>query len=223
MKEDGTRYAAADVIALANNGVIHLLSNVKYELVGQEIESVNNPGIAGVLMGIAKYPYDCAYGTGLIQCWSPETSDGVLMERAFARRKEYIIQKSAACSVLQSSWRICLVSAKIMTRWCMASAINSTKKVMVMLSTATAKGKVELTKVAWVMPRVHPNDVKKFSLYRSIESKIILDAAFRMRQCGIAEMPAQMRTSLLILRSTNMSSTTKCSPSFLETITGWIR
>ena len=27
---------------------------------------------------------------------------------------------------------------------------------------ATAKGKVELTKVAWVMPRVHPNDVKKF-------------------------------------------------------------
>ena len=33
------------------------------------------------------------------------------------------------------------------------------------------------------MPRVHPNDVKKFSL----------DAAFRMRQCSIAEIPAQTR------------------------------
>ena len=81
LKEDGTRYAAADVIALANNGVMHLFSNVKYELAGQEIESVNNPGIAGVLMGIAEYPYDYAYGPGMIQCWSPETSDGVLMER----------------------------------------------------------------------------------------------------------------------------------------------
>ena len=59
---------------------------------------------------------------------------------------------------------------------------------------ATAKGKVELTKVSWVMPRVHPNDIKKFNLYKSIESKITLDAAFRMRQCSVAEIPAQTRT-----------------------------
>ena len=56
--------------------------------------SVNNPGSAGVLMGIAKYLYDYAYGTATIQCWTPETSDGVLGERALARRKEYIIEKS---------------------------------------------------------------------------------------------------------------------------------
>ena len=59
---------------------------------------------------------------------------------------------------------------------------------------AVDKGKVELTKVAWVMPRVHPNDIKKFTLYKSIELKIVLDAAFRMRQCSIAEIPAQTRT-----------------------------
>ena len=59
---------------------------------------------------------------------------------------------------------------------------------------AVDKGKVELTKVVWVMPRVHPNDVKKFSLYQSIESKIVLDAAFRMCQCSIAKKPAQTRT-----------------------------
>ena len=34
--EDGTRYAGADAIALANDGVMHLFSNVKYELAGQE-------------------------------------------------------------------------------------------------------------------------------------------------------------------------------------------
>ena len=59
---------------------------------------------------------------------------------------------------------------------------------------AADKGKVELTKVAWIMPCVHPNDVKRFSLYKSIESKIVLDAAFRMRQCSIAEIPAEMQT-----------------------------
>ena len=172
---------------------MHLFSNVKYDLAGQEIESVNNQGDAGVLMGIAKYPYDYAYGTGMIQCCSPETSDGVLRERAFARRKEYIIEKSdpTARSVLQSSWRICLDSAKIMTRRDMACDTNSLlyEKVMMMLSS-----RLRLLLKAWVMPRVHPNYVKKFSLYKSIESKIVLDAALRMRQCSIAEIPAQTRT-----------------------------
>ena len=41
-----------------------------------------------------------------------------------------------ARSVLQSSWRICLVSAKIMKRWCMAYDLNSPlyEEVMMMLS-----------------------------------------------------------------------------------------
>ena len=72
LKEDGTRYAAGDVTALANNGVMHLFSNVKYELAGQEIVSVNNPGIAGVLMCIAKYLYYYAYGTGLTSVGHPK-------------------------------------------------------------------------------------------------------------------------------------------------------
>ena len=47
------RYTAAADIALCNNGIMHLFSNARYEIAGQEIESVNNPGIAGVLMGSA--------------------------------------------------------------------------------------------------------------------------------------------------------------------------
>ena len=54
---------------------------------------------------------------------------------------------------------------------------------------AAGAGKIVLTKVAWVMLRVHPNDVKKFSLYKIIEPKVVLDAAFRMRQCSSAEIP----------------------------------
>ena len=49
LKENGTLYSVNDAVALGNKGVMHLFSNVKYELAGQEIEHVNNPGIAGVL------------------------------------------------------------------------------------------------------------------------------------------------------------------------------
>ena len=49
------------------------------------------------------------------------------------------------------------------------------------------------------MLRVHPSDVKKFSLYKSIEEKVVLDAAFRMRQCSSVEIPPQ--TQLLDWRS----------------------
>ena len=60
--------------------------------------------------------------------------------------------------------------------------------------TVAGAGKVELTKVAWVMPRVHPSDVKKFSLYKTIKSKVVLDAAFQMQQCSSAEIPPQTQS-----------------------------
>ena len=94
VKADGGVYDANAAVALANNGVMHLFSNVKYELAGQEIESVNNPGIARVLMGIAKFPFDYGNSAGLIQCWSPHTSDAILGTRGFARCQEYMIAKS---------------------------------------------------------------------------------------------------------------------------------
>ena len=37
---------------------MHLFSNIKYKIAGKDIENVNNPGIAGVLMGTTKSPFD---------------------------------------------------------------------------------------------------------------------------------------------------------------------
>ena len=155
LKVDGTRYEAANVIALTSNGVMHLFSNVKYELAGQEIGSVNNPGIAGVLMGIAKFPCDYANGAGMIQCWSPETSDGVLGERAFARRKEYIIEKSdphgsfSFAIELGNLFGFCEDYDKVV--YGMRHKLTLVRKSdddAVKTIAATDKGKIELTKVS---------------------------------------------------------------------------
>ena len=176
VKEDGTRYAAADLVALAN-GVVHLFSNVKYELAGQEIESVNNQGIAGVLMGIAKYPYEYAYGAGLIQCWSPETSDGVLMERGFARRKEYIIANSdphgsfSFAIALENLFGFCEDYDKVlygMRRKLIL--VGKSNDEAIFKVAAVAKGKVE--SAAWVMPRVHPNDVKILVCTKPLQQRL---------------------------------------------------
>ena len=197
----GAIYAAGDAVALANNGVMHLFSNVKYELAGQEIESVNNPGIAGVLMGIAKFPYDYGEGPGMLQCWSPQQVDGVLGTRGFARRQEYIISKpdprgSFSFVVdLENVFGFCEDYDKVV--YGMRHKLTLVRKSdddAIQRTAAADAGKIELTKVAWVMPRVHPSDAKKFALYKSIESKVVLDAAFRMRQCSSAEIPAQAQT-----------------------------
>ena len=44
-------------------------------------------------------------------------------------------------------------------------------------------GKVSLDKISWFMPHVLPADVEKFPIYKDIESKVSLPAAYRTRQC----------------------------------------
>ena len=55
-------------------------------------------------------------------------------------------------------------------------------------------GKVKLCKISWMMPRVQPNDEMKYKLYGSIESKSVLHATVRMRQCNIFKIPQSTTT-----------------------------
>ena len=71
---DDGRYDDNDLVALTNNGIMHLFTNVKYELAGQEIESVNHPGFATTMLSLAKQSFDYSKGPGLMQCLYPDTS-----------------------------------------------------------------------------------------------------------------------------------------------------
>ena len=72
--DDDTEYANVDVISLANNGLMHLFSNIKYQLSGQEIESVFHPGQATTMLGLLKYPGDdFQKSAGLNQLWYKDT------------------------------------------------------------------------------------------------------------------------------------------------------
>ena len=67
-KADGTAYANDNVATITNNGMMHLFSNIKYQLSGQEVESFY-PGQATTMLGLLKYPVDFQKSQGLNQLW----------------------------------------------------------------------------------------------------------------------------------------------------------
>ena len=54
---------------------------------------------------------------------------------------------------------------------------------------AAGAGKVSLDKIFWLMPQVIPADAEKFSIYKTIESKVKLPVAYRTRQCDMLSVP----------------------------------
>lgn len=51
-KADGTAYANTDAVALTNNGLMHLFSQITYSLANQQVESVYHPGQATTMLGM---------------------------------------------------------------------------------------------------------------------------------------------------------------------------
>ena len=63
-----------------------------------------------------------------------------------------------------------------------------------MMQTAAAGvGKVVLSKIAWSVPIVQPNDVRRVNLYKSIASNNVIPV-FRMRQCETFTVPQATST-----------------------------
>jgi hypothetical protein len=52
-----------------------------------------------------------------------------------------------------------------------------------------AAGKVELTRIKWMMPHVSPSDSEKLPFFKIIEAKEDIPVAFRSRQCETLSVP----------------------------------
>ena len=195
---DDSAYGDDDLVSLTNNAIMYLFTNIKYELAGQEIESLNHPGFASTMLGSAKRSFDYAKGPGLMQCWYPDTSTAAADTNiGFAARRSYIIKKptpkgSFSFGVeLENIFGFCEDYDKVV--YGMRHTLTLVRKSdddAIFRAHAADAGKVKLSKISWMMPRVHPSDAEKYQLYKSIEAKVVLDAAYRKRQCNIMEIPA---------------------------------
>ena len=59
---------------------------------------------------------------------------------------------------------------------------------------AAGAGKVVLSELAWCVPIVQPNDVRKVNIYKSIASNNVIPVSFRMRQCETFSLPQARST-----------------------------
>ena len=59
---------------------------------------------------------------------------------------------------------------------------------------ATGAGKVLLSKLAWSVLIVQPNDVRKVNLYKSIAANNVIPVSFRTRQCETFSLPQAKST-----------------------------
>ena len=198
VKDAGTAYAGTDVVSLINNGIMFLFSNIKYELSGQEIESINYPGQATSMLGLLKYSDDFSRSQGLNQCWFKDsgTAASLTANKGFKIRQAYIIQSptpkgSFSFAIpMRHIFGFCEDYNKIIYGMKqIITLVRTGNDDAIFRTTAAGKGKVVLDKISWFLPRVLPNDKERFSLLKMIENKLLIDVGFRMRQCDTITVP----------------------------------
>ena len=74
LKDNNNSYGNNDPISLTNNGIMHLFKHIRYDLWGQEIETLVHPGQATTMFGLLKYPDDFSKSKEINQLWYKDTT-----------------------------------------------------------------------------------------------------------------------------------------------------
>ena len=194
-------YVNDDKIALINNGLMYLFSDVRYHLASHEIEVLQNPGHATTMLGLLKYPDDFTKSQGLNQVWAPDTDEGTAIDRneGFKLRRDYIINmvegvdnkgKFSFKIPLKHFLGFCEDYKKILYGMQQRLTLTRTGNNNAILKGQNAAGnaaldnaKIELNKISWFMPHVIPSDAYRLQLDKIIEKKEKIPVGYRMLQC----------------------------------------
>lgn len=197
-KADKTAYANADAVAITNNGLMHLFSQVSYSLSNQEIESLFHPGQATTMLGMLKYPNDFQLAQGLNQLWYKDTAATAVIDNniGFAIRQAYLIQKPTAKGTfsfivpLKHIFGFCDDYDKVIYGFKQTlTLVRKSDDDAIFRAADAGAGKVNINKISWFMPHVIPSDIERLQLYKTIESKSSVPVAYRAHQCDTISVP----------------------------------
>ena len=215
LKADGTLYAHANRVTLANNGIMYLFKRIRYELSGQDIENIMNLGQATTMLGLLKYPDDFSKSKGLNLLWYKDTKNTTVLDPAnanfnagFKVRHDYIFGKADGDVNPRGSFSF-RIPLKHIFGFCedYDKVVYGLKHTLTLTrdndNTAIFKwidddgagndrlafGQVILSDITWFMPHVIPADEDKMKLYKIIERKEKIPVGYRMIQCDSAIVP----------------------------------
>ena len=175
---------------------MYLFKTIKYQLSGQEIETVMYPGQATTMLGLLKYPDDFSKLQGLNQLWYKDTAltahlDGNIGFKVRQQYKNPDPNGTFSFRVpLKHIFGFCEDYNKIlygMKQTLMLTKNNDNDAIF--KAGALADGKIRLDKMSWYMSHVMPADKEKMELYKIIEKKETLPVGYRMIQCDAASVP----------------------------------
>ena len=207
------RYLENDEVALINNGIMYLFSDVRYHLASHEIEVLQNPGHATTMLGMLKYPDDFSKSQGLNQCWIKDTgagggntdeNDNINRNHGFQLRRDYIINMPEGADnkgafsfkiPLKYFFGFCEDYRKILYGMQQRLTLTRTGNNNAILKRNAAAGgaadagKVNIKKISWFMPHVIPSDAYRLQLDKIIERKEKIPVGYRLLQCDNIPVP----------------------------------
>ena len=204
LKADDSRYADADMASLTNNGLMYLFSSFKLTLAGQEVGHVNSPGFASALMGLVSYSGEFNKGCGLSQCWYPDNglpAAAAAENTGSAVRQQFLVQKPNPKGSFQFAIPLRHIFGFMDDYTKVTYGMRDTLQMIrkddndaLFRTNAAGAGKVVLSKIAWSVPIVEPNDAKQVEMYKRIASNAVIPVSFRVRQCETFSVPQTTST-----------------------------
>ena len=205
--DTGNPYVNGDKVALINNGIMYLFSDVRYHLASHEIEVLQNPGHATTILGMLKYPDDFTQSQGLNQVWYPDKEEGtpIAGNDGFIKRRNYIINMVEGAGnkgkfnfkiPLKHFLGFCEDYKKILYGMQQRLTLTRTGDNNAIFrgqnaanNAAVGNGKIRIDKIKWFMPHVIPSDAYRLQLDKIIEKKEKIPVGYRMLQCDNSPVP----------------------------------
>ena len=176
---------------------MYCFSNIKYQLSGQEIESVFHPGHATTMLGLLKYHTD-----DLNSCWVKDKNKDFSDQNSGAmKRQKYIITYSEPKGSFSfivplkhifgfsEDYNKVVYGFKHTLTLVRKDDRNALFRIDKGDNDAAFAGRIKFSKISWFIPHVTPSDEEKYKLYKMIENKARLKVAYRMRQCDTISVP----------------------------------
>jgi hypothetical protein len=202
-------YARNNEITLINNAMMYLFKQIKYNLGGKTIETIDDPGQITSMIGYLSYPDDFSTSSGLSCCWSKDTTnnassakyvhsgaitaaDGMTpsenpnYNQGFATRKGFLFNSDPlGCFEFHIPLKHIFGFAEykkvmFLIKHELVLSRQSDNESLYRLGAVTA-GKIVLTSISWMIPEIKLPPEYEAALHKIVLENKILPLAFRAR------------------------------------------
>ena len=188
--------------AIYADGLMYFFSIMNLTLTGQMVEHVNYPGQVTSLLSLETYSPDYSKGCGLIQGWTPDiNANASAANTAFAVHQRFLIQSPDSKGGFQCAIPMRHIFGFTDDYTKVTYGMRDTLQLIrkddtdaLFRTAADGAGKVVLSKLAWVVPIIQPNDVLKVNLYKCIAVNSTIPIGFRRRLCETFTPPQTRST-----------------------------